>query len=136
MLAAQAVTCNAVFTDCISRAQRNYQSAEVFDRLMRFGLRAQNQSRASIESLAVIQNPPTIFAKQANVSNGPQQVNNGVPSIARAEKLDSSPNKLLETDTHVERIEGVDAGAATTAAGGDSGLATVAPVQRAKKHPG
>ena len=60
-----------------------------------------------MEMLALIQNSPTVFAKQANISNGPQQVNNGVPGpeqVARAKTSDSPPNGLLEA--HGERWTG------------------------------
>ncbi|SPJ17881.1 hypothetical protein SBBP2_550002 [Burkholderiales bacterium] len=30
--------------------------------------------------MAAIKKPPVIFAKQANIINGPQQVNNGIAS--------------------------------------------------------
>ncbi len=39
-------------------------------------LKAQSNSRATAEALAAIQNPPTVFARQANIANGPQQINN------------------------------------------------------------
>lgn len=48
----------------------------------------QSQSRASIETLAVIKNPPLVFAQQANIANGPQQVNSGV-----------APRSALSTQT-------------------------------------
>lgn len=34
--------------------------------------KAQSQCRATLETLAAIKNPPVIYAKQANISNGPQ----------------------------------------------------------------
>lgn len=80
---------------------------------MRLTLKAQSNCRATAEALAFMQNPPTVFAKQANISNGPQQVNNGVRSarsVARAEKTDSLPNKLLEANG--ERLDDQKASAA------------------------
>jgi hypothetical protein len=49
---------------------------------------------------------PTVFAKQANISAGPQQVNNGIVNngFARAEVQKSAPNELLEE--HGERMDG------------------------------
>jgi len=38
---------------------------------MRLALRSQSQSRATIETLATIKNPPTVYAKQVNLANGP-----------------------------------------------------------------
>lgn len=37
---------------------------------------AKRRCRATLETLAVIKSPPSVFAKQANMANGPQQVNN------------------------------------------------------------
>ena len=67
---------------------------EASEKYMKLALRAQAQCRATIETLAAIKNPPVLFAKQANISNGPQQVNNGPPP--RADENTTSPNKLLE----------------------------------------
>jgi len=92
------------------------------ERLMRLGLKAQSQSRATLETLATIKNPTTVFARQANVAHGPQQVNNLVavasPTLAphaRAGELETAPNKLLEA--HGERL---DVGAASATGRSDS----------------
>jgi hypothetical protein len=44
---------------------------------MRIALRAQAQCRATLETLAMIKNPPVVYARQANIANGPQHVKNG-----------------------------------------------------------
>jgi hypothetical protein len=61
---------------------------------MRLALKAQAQCRATIETLATMKNPPLVIAKQANISAGHQQVNNGAPS--RAEVSSNQPNELFE----------------------------------------
>ena len=45
---------------------------------LRLALKAQSQCRATLETLANIKNPPVVYAKQANVTTGPQQINNGL----------------------------------------------------------
>jgi hypothetical protein len=35
---------------------------------MRLALRAQGQCRATLETLAVMKSPPTVFARQANIA--------------------------------------------------------------------
>jgi len=45
---------------------------------MRLALEAQNQCRMTLETLATIKNPPTVFARQANIAHRPQQVNNAM----------------------------------------------------------
>jgi hypothetical protein len=48
-----------------------------------FALKAQAQCRSALEALAEIKNPrPVSFVKQANIANGPQQVNNGAAAGA------------------------------------------------------
>ena len=77
-----------------------------------------------------MQNPPTVFARQANIANGPQQINNGLPpeTVARASENQSRPNKLLEA--HGERM---DAGATSTPNDCDQELATMGAIDRAAK---
>ena len=115
---ARAVTLNTIFTRLAHRAQSNLDgSFDAADRYMRLALKAQGQCRATLETLAAIKNPPTVFARQANIAHGPQQVNNGVP-FARAENSESEPIELLEA--HEERL---DLGAAGTAGAGNQALA-------------
>ena len=50
---------------------------------LRLALKAQAQCRATVEALAEIKNPrPVAFVKQANIAQGPQQVNNRIESGA------------------------------------------------------
>lgn len=78
--------------------------------------------------LAGIKNPPVVIAEQANIAQGHQQVNNGLPAgdPARAREVEKSPNKLLET-LPGERL---DTGTPATASGADPYLETVDAVHR------
>jgi len=128
LLAAQAVSLNAIFTYLAHRAQINIgEHLDAADRYMRLALKAQGQSRATLETLAAIKNPPTVFARQANIAQGPQQVNNTVSlgsrdtqPLARAGNSESEQDKLLEA--HGERL---DLGAAGTTTARDQALAPV-----------
>jgi len=71
---------------------------EAADKYLRLALKAQGQCRATLETLAAIKNPPVVFARQANIAHGPQQVNNGPPP-ARTENATIAPNKVLEAHT-------------------------------------
>ena len=89
MLIAQAHTLDEIFNNLARRAHLNMgeyiNAAETY---MRLALKAQSQCRATLETLAAIKNPPIVYAKQANISSGPQQVNNGIPAPSHAgEKL-------------------------------------------------
>ena len=103
MLVAQAHALDEIFA-CLAR--RSYANTEAgyldaADRYMRLALKAQSQCRTTLETLAEIKNPrPVAFVKQANIANGPQQVNNGsfdssTRTHARAENPEKPANELL-----------------------------------------
>ena len=78
MLAAQAAALNAMFCELARRAATNMgEHLGATESYMRLALKAQGQCRATLETLAAIKNPPVVFARQANIRHGPQQVNNG-----------------------------------------------------------
>jgi hypothetical protein len=92
ILLAQAHTLDELFNNLARRAHK-VQSLKQYEMDLRLALKAQSQCRATLETLAAIKNPPVIFAKQANISNGHQQINNGVQST-HAEKTKNQPNEL------------------------------------------
>lgn len=79
MLNGQAVALNAIFVEMARRAALNMGAhLDATDRYLRLALKAQAQSRATVEALAEMKNPHAVaFVKQANIAHGPQQVNNG-----------------------------------------------------------
>ena len=102
LLVTQAAALNSIFTELARRAAANMgEYIDASERYMRMALKAQAQCRATIETLAAMKSPPVVIARQANISNGPQQVNNGQP---RAEKNTIAPNELLETE-HGKRLD-------------------------------
>lgn len=79
ILASQAFALNTIFTELARRSALNMgQYLDASERYMRMALKAQGQCRATLETLAAIKNPPVVIAKQANVTTGPQQINNGI----------------------------------------------------------
>ena len=95
MLTAQALVLDGLFTQFAIRAH-SAKNDDAVERMLRIALKAQSQSRTTVESLAVIQQGPAIFARQANVSNGGnQQVNNGAPAAtaSRARTVKVKPAK-------------------------------------------
>jgi len=102
MLVAQAVSLNAIFVDLARRAHVA-ELVDHLDRFIRLALKAQSQCTTTIATLALMKHPP-VFAKQANIAGGPQQVNNGTVNneVARV-GMETAPNKLLET--HGERLD-------------------------------
>lgn len=79
ILTAQAVALNAVFSELARRGFTTLgHRLDAADGYIRLALRAQSQFRASVETLALMKNPP-VFARHANINNGgQQQINNGV----------------------------------------------------------
>ena len=126
MLVNQAITLDAIFNNMAQRSgkQDSFKGIEV---LMRLALKAQAQARSTAEALALLKNPMP-YIKQANMTTGPQQVNNtyaGTPSHSGiqsgAGNSRSEPNKLLEAD-HGQRL---DIGAQAAAGRADQKLETV-----------
>jgi hypothetical protein len=125
ILTAQAHTLDALFSDLIRLAYQNLNNFCACEQLFRLAFKAQGQARATVETLGALKNPPTVFVKQANVTTGPQQVNNGV---ARARESENQPNKLLER-SNGERL---DLGAPRSASGVNIPLEPVGAVNGAK----
>lgn len=127
MLVCQATALNAIFSQLAVRAhgQPRIEHLETF---LKLALKAQNQCRMTLETLATIKNPPVVFARQANIAHGPQQVNNGATAApaTHAAKVETVETGLLET-SHVERL---DTRAQSAAGGADSHLEAVGKVHR------
>jgi hypothetical protein len=129
-LLAQAAALNSIFSDLAQRSAQNVgQYMNAMETYMRLALRAQNQCRMTLETLAAIKNPPVVFAKQANIAHGHQQVNNGdaVP-VARAGEISNRPTELLEAPD--AKPEWMDARAVRAATPSHSAVATVEAVKR------
>lgn len=99
-----------------------------FEANMRMALRAQSQCRATLETLATIKNPPVIYAKQANVTTGPQQINNGAVAPSQAREIVNEQTQLLRAD----HGEWMDTGTTGAASGTDKDMETVGAVNRAE----
>jgi hypothetical protein len=135
MLATQAHTLDLVFNELARVARLNlFSNLEAAERILRLSLKAQSQACRTAETLAEIKNPrPFVAVAQANVANGPQQINNGVPgpvrASARAGENAKSSNELLE---HRQDEQRLDFGAASFAGAADPAMAPVAAVDGAK----
>jgi len=131
MLSMQASALNAIFGEMARRAALNIgENLDVAERYMRMALKAQGQSRATMETLAAIKQGPMVFARQANIAHGPQQVNNGAAAplgaVARPDGADSRKNELLEANNG----ERLDTRTASAPGRGNPALAPVGEVDR------
>lgn len=121
MLVAQANTLDMIFNQ-LARKAAHCEYLNQFQVNMAMALKAQAQSRATLQTLAELKNPrPVAFVKQANIAHGPQQVNNGTDRTAdngnastaphaRAENSANPSNELLTHD-HGTTLDAGTAGA-------------------------
>lgn len=96
MLVAQAHTLDALFGNLIRRSQNNSSSGylDAAETYMRLALKAQGQAVRTIEALAELKNPRAVaFVQQANITTGPQQINNGTVASTRAGENENEQNK-------------------------------------------
>jgi hypothetical protein len=129
MLYGQAHALHAIFVDAARQVpKQGWFSTSVA--YMRMALKAQSNCRATIETLAAIKNPSVVFARQANIAQGPQQVNNAMMPAPRAgagktekrqNELSGGSNELLP-----------DLRTPGAAIGSDPAMAAVAAFDRAK----
>lgn len=112
MLVAQAHTLDALFSNLSRRshANSNAGNTDSAERYLRLALKAQAQAVRTIEALGELKNPRAVaFVRQANISHGHQQVNNGVPpahgnNSIQSNELSGASNELLP-DTRASQVE-------------------------------
>ena len=144
MLVAQATALQTMFASLARRAatQEHLRQYETF---MGLALKAQAQSRATITALVDLKYPrQATFVKQANISHGPQQVNNGAAAGAdpersaqartHARQTQPQQNELLEEAQHGGTH--LDTRATAKAKQSHPAVEVVATIQRAKKSTG
>ena len=134
MLYRQAKTLETMFTSLARRAA-DQDGLKQFQVNLTLALKAQAQCRATLEALAEIKNPrPVQFVNQANMTTGPQQVNNAYAGTqshsgmkSGAGNIQSEPNKLLEA----EHGQWMDTGTQGEAGRGNQAVETVESIHRA-----
>lgn len=104
MLIGQAITLDTIFANLAERASRQtfLKNTETY---LRLAMKAQAQCRATAEALALLKNPQP-YIRQANIANGPQQVNNAyasasahnpIPASASVNTLENNQSPVLPT---------------------------------------
>ncbi|WP_018421386.1 MULTISPECIES: hypothetical protein [Paraburkholderia] len=114
MLVTQANTLDMIFNQFARKAAFSEYLNQMQAHLS-LALKAQAQCRATLEALAEIKNPrPLAFVKQANIANGPQQVNNGSapPEPPARGKNGETTNELLAHENGETTLDGRTAGKA------------------------
>jgi hypothetical protein len=138
MLMSQAVALQAIFAKLALRALTTTGDSQ-FQIVLGLAFRAQSGCRATLQTLGELKNPrQATFVKQANIAQGPQQVNNGAatapssPTTRAQEEVPDSTNKL--SGAKHELLE--DTRAAGPAIPGYPVMATMGKVHRAKVRRG
>lgn len=127
MLIAQAHTLDGLFAHLATQALTSTDLAK-FERYMKLALKAQSQTRATLQTLGDIKAPKQIaFVGQANIGNQ-VQVNNQNASPTRTRKKQNEPNELLEAH-HGERL---DTRAASSAGRANQTVAAMGEKHRTK----
>lgn len=98
MLIGQAMGLQSIFTNLSAQAAKREGTMQM-EILLRLALKAQNQCRMTLETLVNIKNPPVVYAKQANIAAGHQQVNNGVmTSSTETSTSSNAPEKTFSSN--------------------------------------
>lgn len=118
------------------RAQ-SQQSQPHLEAFLGLALKAQAQSRATIQAVVELKYPRKVaFVKLANTSHGPQQINNGPASApdarTHAQETRIPQNKLLEDQSDGRTY--LDTRSAITAGRSGPALETVEEIDRAKNR--
>jgi hypothetical protein len=115
MLVAQVHTLDALFGNLIRRSQNNSSAGylDAAETYMRLALKAQGQAVRTIEALTELKNPRAVaFVQQANITTGPQQINNGTVAPTRARENENERNKQakqarqISTDARAQTADG------------------------------
>ena len=110
MLLSQAHTLDALFNSLVMKGL-NQSHMPHYESFLRLAYKAQAQCRSTLQTLSDIKNPSVVYARQANITNGNQQINNGV-SAPRTQENQNYSNELLE-HTHGERLDTREKGTAS-----------------------
>ena len=101
MLYAQASALQTMFTSLAKRAYHQ-ESLKQYSSHMGFALKAQAQSRATMQTLIELKFPRQVaFVKQANIAQGHQQINNGTPP-AQSPSPSPSPSHASDFDANLK----------------------------------
>jgi hypothetical protein len=145
MLISQATALQTIFTSLARRASTQDRLPQ-YQTFLGLALKAQAQSRATISALVDLKHPrQAMFVKQANIAQGPQQVNNGdtpngptaqnARACAHGKEIGPQQNKLLEADYGQPR-QRMDTRAVQKAERSYQAVETVEQVHRAAKPRG
>ena len=126
MLIGQAQALQTMFVS-LGRQAASKTSLPQCTAFMNLALKAQSQSRATIQALVELKYPKqATFVKQANIAGGHQQINNATSTHAHtpahAKAIENQPNELLSEMNHAT----LDSSRTATTSAIDKAMATLA----------
>ncbi len=113
MLISQAQALQTIFV-MLGRKAADQNQLPQYTAYMNLALKAQSQSRATIQALTELKYPKqATFVRQANIANGHQQINNGQTTTdnkvtskrTRAKVIKNQPNELIEANNGSEAMD-------------------------------
>ena len=135
MLFSQAAALQTIFSSLARKAASQEYLAQ-YQTFLGLALRAQAQSRATIEALVELKQPrqqPT-FVQQANITSGPQQINNGPTAESREVRTGAltpaGQNPGMESELLEQHGNFLDTRTSSSASGDDPHLEAVGAVNR------
>jgi hypothetical protein len=133
MLLNQAAALQSMFINLASRAkEQNHR--EWIQTLTGLALRAQTNCTQTLKTLGELRNPKqAVFARQANIAHGHQQVNNGQQAVPNQTTRTGTQDGPIEQNQLLEKDHGqwLDTGAASASGRIDSHMEAVESVNRA-----
>jgi len=109
MMVGQATALQTIFISLARRAARQTHLRH-YEAFMGLALKAQSQSRSTVTAIGDLKNPRATFVGQANLTTGPQQINNGI--FPKPSENQKTPNQLsgktheLHQNTGTQSLEG------------------------------
>ena len=132
MLVAQAHTLESVFVKLLSKALTT-KNLDVMERYMKLALKAQSQSRATIQTLSEVKMPRQFaFVQQANIGHQVQVTNTLGGAVHGEPEIRFVPNELLEINDE----QGLERTATTAAGRIDKDVAAMGVQHRTQKSSG
>ncbi len=106
MLVGQATALQTIFTS-LARKAAVQQSLPQYQTYMGLALKAQAQSRTAISALVDLKNPKQpSYIGQANLTTGPQQINNLIHANSQGLNPQNPPNQLSERSHELHQNPG------------------------------
>lgn len=128
MLVGQATALQTIFTS-LARKAAVQQSLPHYQTYMGLALKAQAQSRTAISALVDLKHPKqSSYIGQANLTTGPQQINNVIQANSQIVDAQNPPNQLSERSHELHQ----NPGAQSLEGKANSKLETMGAVDRTK----